>query len=129
MASLALKNVAGLAVLAAMSAGVEASNYDATTADALAYVAAAAYCDPGPVQSWSCLACTKSPITVSNAIFMQDSTLTNFAFVGQDESDGSVVLSYRGSDDIQQVSFHESSPCSCGAIIRSFRPAPCQKSE
>lgn len=100
--SITRKQLGAIAAVALALPTARASNYDDTTAQGLAYLAAAAYCDPGPVQGWSCLACTKSPITVSNAIFLQDSTLTNFAYCGTDESDGSVVLSYRGSDDIQQ---------------------------
>ncbi len=90
-----------LAAAAAVLAGHAALAYDANVAKDLVYVAAAAYCSAGPVTSWSCPACSKSPIQLSNVHFLQDTTLTNFAFAGTDAADGSVYVSWRGSADIQ----------------------------
>lgn len=90
-----------LAAAAAVLAGHTAQAYDPNVGLDMVYIAAAAYCDASPVQSWSCAACTASPVALSSVKFIQDSTLTNFAYVGVDSGDGSVYASWRGSADIQ----------------------------
>jgi len=88
-------------LLAAVAAAALASAaYDDSEGNAFAYLSAAAYCDAGPVDSWSCAACTQGPISLSSVDFIQDSEQTTFGYSGLDSS-GVAYFAWRGSADIE----------------------------
>jgi len=87
-------------LLAAVAAAAVSATYDDSEGNAFAYLSAAAYCDAGPVDSWSCAACTQGPISLSSVDFIQDSEQTTFGYSGLDSS-GVAYFAWRGSADIE----------------------------
>ena len=78
-----------------------ATAYDETVSKRLVYYSAAAFCEVNILKNWSCGAACKAVPGVTSFTQVADPTLTNFGYVAYNPNLNEVVVSYRGSHNIE----------------------------
>ena len=89
-----------LALAVSAASGVAPGAYDETAALASCYYAAAAYCAPAALATWTCAPCTAAgspaaPLTRVVPLYNASTEIDGYAGVA---ADGKVVVAFRGSE-------------------------------
>lgn len=102
-----MKLLAGLALLVGAAdafgeprafGNLTSTSYNAATAADFVNLAESAYCSSDAIESWSCASCKRAPTLEGISVINTDD---NQAFVGYDSASDSVIVSFRGSSNIE----------------------------
>jgi len=76
------------------------SAYDETISKRLVYYSAAAFCQLDTLTNWTCGAACNAVPDVTSFTYVADPTLVNFGYVAYNNKENEIVVSYRGSHNM-----------------------------